>query len=91
MEQLKELNGGKTEVSRSMVTFLAVNTSSITSIPTTVIAIRMNYQAASPTDIVGPTLVATCFSGIAAIRLIVGFTIVDPGRERDDMQWNSYH
>ena len=69
MEELKELNGGKTEASRSMVTFLAVNTSSITLIPTTVIAIRMNYNAASPTDIVGPTLVATCFAAIASILI----------------------
>ena len=53
MEQMKELNGGKPEASRSMITFLAVNTSSITLIPTTVIAIRMNYDAVSPTDIVG--------------------------------------
>lgn len=67
MEQLKELNGGKTEASRSMVTFLAINTASITLIPTTVIAIRMNYHAASPTDIVGPTLVATVCSGLGAI------------------------
>ena len=67
MEQLKELNGGKTEASRSMVTFLVINTASITLIPTTVIAIRMNYDAASPTDIVGPTLVATCISALAAI------------------------
>ena len=69
MEELKELNGGKTEASRSMVTFLAVNTSSITLIPTTVIAIRMNYNAASPTDIVGPTLIATCFAAIASILI----------------------
>src|SRR4051794_32943233 len=69
MEQLKKLNGGKTEASRSMVTFLAVNTSSITLIPTTVIAIRMNYDAASPTDIVGPTLVATSFAAIASILI----------------------
>ena len=69
MEQLKELNGGKTEASRSMVTFLVINTASITLIPTTVIAIRMNYDAASPTDIVGPTLVATCISALAAILI----------------------
>ena len=30
MEQLKELNGGKDSASRSMVTFLALNTSAIT-------------------------------------------------------------
>jgi spore maturation protein A len=69
MEQMKALNGNKTEASRSMVTFLAINTASITLIPTTVIAIRMNYNAASPTDIVGPTLVATCCSGVAAILI----------------------
>ncbi len=69
MEELKELNGGKNEASRSMVTFLAVNTSSITLIPTTVIAIRMNYNAASPTDIVGPTLLATFCSAVGAILI----------------------
>jgi spore maturation protein A len=69
MEQMKVLNDDKTEASRSMVTFLAINTASITLIPTTVIAIRMNYNAVSPTDIVGPTLVATCFSGVAAILI----------------------
>ncbi|MCP3738677.1 nucleoside recognition domain-containing protein [Rossellomorea sp. BNER] len=67
MEQLKELNGGKTEASRSMITFLAINTSSITIIPTTVIAIRMNYDSASPTEIVGPAILATLISAIAAI------------------------
>lgn len=69
MEQLKELNGGKNEASRSMVTFLAVNTASVTLVPTMVIAIRMNYESASPTDIVGPTLVTTIISAIAALLI----------------------
>lgn len=67
MEQMKTLNGGKNEASRSMITFLAVNTSSITLVPTTVIAIRMTYGADQPTDIVGPTILATLISGIGAI------------------------
>ncbi|MGE8204380.1 nucleoside recognition domain-containing protein [Heyndrickxia sp. NPDC080065] len=67
MEQLKELNGGKPHASRSMITFLALNTSGLTLIPTTVIAIRMNYHSASPTEIVGPTLIATTVATIAAI------------------------
>ncbi|WP_064090981.1 nucleoside recognition domain-containing protein [Rossellomorea aquimaris] len=67
MEQLKELNGGKDSASRSMITFLAINTSSLTIIPTTVIAIRMKYDSASPTEIVGPTLIATLLSTIGAI------------------------
>lgn len=67
MEQLKTLNGGKPVASRSMITFLALNTSGFTLIPTTVIAIRMNYQSAGPTDIVGPTLVATICATLGAI------------------------
>jgi spore maturation protein A len=67
MEQLKVLNGGKDDASRSMITFLVINTASVTLIPTTVIAIRMNYDAASPTDIVGPTLLATCLSAVTAL------------------------
>ncbi|MFS0643893.1 nucleoside recognition domain-containing protein [Siminovitchia sp. 179-K 8D1 HS] len=67
MEQLKELNGGKPVASRSMITFLALNTSGFTLIPTTVIAIRMNYQSTGPTDIVGPTLIATICATLGAI------------------------
>lgn len=67
MEQLKELNGGKSSASRSMVTFLALNTSGLTLIPTTVIAIRMTYESKSPTEIVGPTLLATICATVAAI------------------------
>lgn len=69
MEEMKKISGGKSEASRSMITFLAINTSSITLIPTTVIAIRMNYNSASPTDIVGPTLIATICSTIGAILI----------------------
>ncbi|MDQ0197448.1 nucleoside recognition domain-containing protein [Neobacillus ginsengisoli] len=69
MEELQQLNGGKNSASRSMITFLAINTASITIIPTTVIAIRMNYHSASPTEIVVPTLIATIISAIGAILI----------------------
>ncbi|AYV70239.1 MULTISPECIES: nucleoside recognition domain-containing protein [Niallia] len=69
MEELKRLNGGKNSASNSMITFLALNTSCITLIPTTVIAIRMNYHSDSPTDIVGPTIIATIFSCIGGILI----------------------
>jgi spore maturation protein A len=69
MEELKKLNGGKPEASRSMVTFLAINTASITIIPTTVIAIRINYHSSSPTEIVVPTIIATILSGLGAILI----------------------
>ncbi|MGG4558590.1 spore maturation protein SpmA [Bacillus toyonensis] len=67
MEQLKELNGGKDSASRSMVTFLALNTSAITLIPTTVISIRMTYESANPTEIVGVTFIAQVLSMVGAI------------------------
>jgi spore maturation protein A len=69
MEELKHLNGGKNSASRSMVTFLAINTASITIIPTTVIAIRMNYNSAAPTEIVFPTLIATIISMLGAVMI----------------------
>lgn len=69
MEQLKELNGGGITASRSMITFLAINTSGLTLIPTTVISIRMNYDSISPTEIVGPTLIATCCATLSAILI----------------------
>ncbi|MDR4888769.1 nucleoside recognition domain-containing protein [Fredinandcohnia sp. QZ13] len=69
MEQLKVLNGGKTSASRSMVTFLAINTASVTLVPTTVIAIRMTYESTNPTDIVGPTLIVTLISAIGAVLI----------------------
>lgn len=69
MEELKKLNGGKDSASRSMVTFLAINTASITIIPTTVIAIRINYHSASPTEIVMPTIIATIISALGAILI----------------------
>ncbi|MGG3561402.1 nucleoside recognition domain-containing protein [Neobacillus rhizosphaerae] len=69
MEELKKLNGGKISASRSMVTFLAINTASITIIPTTVIAIRINYHSVSPTEIVVPTIIATIISAIGAILI----------------------
>ncbi|WP_203361851.1 nucleoside recognition domain-containing protein [Bacillus sp. REN10] len=69
MEELKRLNGGKSEASRSMITFLAINTSSITLIPTTVLAIRFSYHSASPAEIVAPTLFATACSTVFAIAI----------------------
>lgn len=67
MEQLKKLNGNKDEASRSMITFLALNTTGLTLVPTTVIAIRMTYGAHNPTDIVAPTILSTFCATIAAI------------------------
>ena len=66
MKELKNLSGSD-KASRSMITLLAINTSSLTLIPTTVIAIRMKYDSEDPTSIVGATVLATMISTIAAL------------------------
>lgn len=67
MQELQKLNPDKDTATPAMCTLLALNTASITIIPTTLIAIRMNYQSASPTEIVGTTLLATAVATMAAI------------------------
>ncbi|WP_339227930.1 nucleoside recognition domain-containing protein [Oceanobacillus sp. FSL K6-2867] len=67
MEEMKRISGSET-ASRSMITFLALNTSGLTLVPTTVIAIRMQYNSVSPTEIVGTTIIA---SGIAVTSAIL--------------------
>jgi spore maturation protein A len=67
MQELQKLNGDKTVASADMCTLLALNTASITLIPTTLIAIRMNFGSANPTEIVGTTLLATLIATTAAI------------------------
>ena len=67
MQELQKLNPDKEKASPAMCTLLALNTSSITLIPTTLIAIRMNFKSVSPADIIGTTLMATMVSTAAAI------------------------
>ncbi|RDY70140.1 nucleoside recognition domain-containing protein [Halobacillus sp. SY10] len=68
MKELKKLSGSD-KASRSMITLLAINTSSLTLVPTTVIAIRMKYGSEDPTSIVGATILATIISTIAALLI----------------------
>ncbi|WP_044876392.1 nucleoside recognition domain-containing protein [Paenibacillus sp. IHBB 10380] len=67
MQELQTLNPDKDVASPAMCTLLALNTASITLIPTTLIAIRINYNSANATEIVGTTLVATAIATLAAI------------------------
>lgn len=67
MQELQKLNTDKEKASTAMCTLLALNTSSVTLIPATLIAIRMNFNSLNPTEIVGTTLMATIISTAAAI------------------------
>lgn len=67
MRELQELNHDKETASDEMCTFLVVNTSSLTLIPTTVVALRAATGSLNPTEIVGTVLVATSCSTLVAI------------------------
>jgi len=69
MQELQELNDDKETASVAMCTFLTLNTSSITLIPGTIIALRATYKSVHPAEIVGATLVASVVAGIFGIFL----------------------
>ena len=67
MESLQKKNPNKNEATRSMITFLVINTSGLTAIPTTIIALRMFHGSSNPTEIVLACFLATTFSTICAL------------------------
>ncbi len=67
MQELQKLNNDPDTASEAMCTFLAINTSSVTLIPTTLIALRASVGSKNPSEIVGTVLFATTCSTIMAI------------------------
>lgn len=66
MASLQELNKSE-KASRSMITFLVLNTSGLTIIPTTVISLRMMHHSKNPTDIVLACILSTLISTICGL------------------------
>ena len=69
MEKLKELNQNKDVASRSMITFLVINTSSVTIIPTTVISLRLLHGSMDASEIIPVTILTTFISTFIDIIL----------------------
>ena len=69
MKSLQSLNKNKEEASRSMITFLVINTCGLCIIPTTIISLRMLYDSKDPSFIMIPCLT------ISFISLIFGLVI----------------
>lgn len=69
MKELDTLNGEKGTATNAMCLFLAINTSSVTLLPTGVIAIRATLDSGDPQGIMPTTLFATIFSTTAAILM----------------------
>lgn len=66
MKEMKQLENSE-HASRSMVTFLVINTAGLTLIPTTVIALRIQYGSIAPTETVAGTIIVSIITTTAAI------------------------
>lgn len=58
---------GKEIATKEMCNFLIINISSLQLIPVNIIAYRVQYGSATPTDIVGPAIAATTVGTIVAV------------------------
>ncbi|MDF1815771.1 MAG: nucleoside recognition domain-containing protein [Verrucomicrobiales bacterium] len=81
MNHLQELNPEKETASNAQIMFLVLNTSGLTLIPVSIIALRLANGAANPTDIFIPILAATSIStlvGLVTVSLIQKINLLQP-------------
>jgi spore maturation protein A len=67
MQELQKLNDEPDTASEAMCTFLAINTSSVTLVPTTIVALRASAGSKNPTEVIGAIIFATTCSTLVAI------------------------
>lgn len=83
MQELNRLNPCKGTATDSMVLFLAINTSSITLLPTGVIALRAAAGSHDPAGILPTTLFATACSTVVAILAALAYRRFFPITDKD--------
>jgi len=67
MKELQKLNPHKDIATNAMVVFLGLNTASVTLIPATIIAIRVQLGSSNPWEIIGTTIFASGCATIVAV------------------------
>ncbi|HBD63188.1 MAG TPA: nucleoside recognition protein [Clostridiales bacterium] len=67
MQEMQKLNTTDDTATDSMCTFLAINTSSVTLVPASVIAYRVAAGSTNAVEIIGPAIIATAISTTTAI------------------------
>lgn len=77
MKSLQELNKNKPEASHSMITFLVLNTTGLTIIPTTIISLNLMYGSINANELILP-----CF--LASLSSTIGGLIIDRIFQRND-------
>ncbi|HYR03021.1 MAG TPA: nucleoside recognition domain-containing protein, partial [Syntrophobacteria bacterium] len=81
MQELDKLNSRPGTATNAMAMFLAINTSSVTLLPTGVIALRAAAGSANPAGILPTTLFATTCSTVTAIMAARAFQRFFPVRD----------
>ena len=69
MSELQKINDKKDTASVPMITFLVLNTAGVTIVPTTVLALRISYGSANPSEIIVPGAIATFCSCIGSVLI----------------------
>jgi len=67
MEELQKINNRKNTASNSMCTLLVINTSGLTLVPATIIALRSATGSKNPAEIVGITIISTLTATIVGL------------------------
>lgn len=79
MSELQKLNAKKDTATNAMSMFLILNTSVIQLIPATVIAIRVQYNSANPTEIISTIWVTSACAMIVGIIFAKWFSNISGG------------
>ena len=69
MKELDKDNKYTDRASDGMITFLVLNTSGVTIIPMSVIALRMAYGSSDPSKVIIPSIIATFISSLCGLML----------------------
>ncbi len=69
MKCMQEKNKDKKTATRSMITFLVLNTSGVTLVATDIIAVRSMYGSSNPTDLIFVTIIATIVNTTLALLM----------------------
>ncbi len=67
MKELQKINKNKEEASIEMCTFLIINISSVQLISINIIAYRSQFGSNNPTEIIGPSIIATIISTLVGV------------------------
>jgi len=79
MKEMQAMNPNKNVASREMCVFMIINMSSLQLVTVSIIAHRQAYDSANPSEIIGPGIIATLISTIAAVIFI---KIMEMGKDK---------